>query len=103
MTPALRWAAMRAILMFLLIVRDKVTRQCLQTTTQTLYGLCDVLRFCNWLGAPASRYRAELKEHILLLLLVTHAKRQNIPRNFLALMTSHETLGTVFNACQQAL
>ena len=30
MTPALRWAAMRAILMF---VRDKVTRQCPQTTT----------------------------------------------------------------------
>ena len=27
MTPALRWAAMRAILMFSLIVRDKVTRQ----------------------------------------------------------------------------
>ena len=30
MTPALRWAAMRAILMF---VRDKITRQCPQTTT----------------------------------------------------------------------
>jgi len=29
--PALRWAAMRAILM--LIVRDKVTRPCPQTTT----------------------------------------------------------------------
>ena len=28
MTPALRWAAMRAILMFSLIVRDKVTRHC---------------------------------------------------------------------------
>ena len=35
MTPALRWAAMRAILMFhnIIIVRDKVTRQCPQTTT----------------------------------------------------------------------
>ena len=32
-TPALRLAAMRAILIFLLIVRDKVTKQCLQTTT----------------------------------------------------------------------
>ena len=32
MTSALRWAAMRAILMFI-IVRDKVTRQCPQTTT----------------------------------------------------------------------
>ena len=31
--PTLRWAAMRAILMFLLIVRDKVTRPCPQTTT----------------------------------------------------------------------
>ena len=70
----------------LLIVRDKVTRE------------------CNWLGAPASRYSADLKERILLLLLlVTLAKRQNIPRHFLALMTSHKTLGTVHNACQQAL
>ena len=33
MTPALRWAAMRAIFNVLLIVRDKVTRQCPQTTT----------------------------------------------------------------------
>ena len=33
MTPALRWAAMRAVLMFVLTVRDKVTRQCFQTTT----------------------------------------------------------------------
>ena len=32
MTPALRWAVMRAILMFHFIVRDKVTRQCPQTT-----------------------------------------------------------------------
>ena len=32
MTPALRWAAMRDILMFYLIVRDKVTSQCPQTT-----------------------------------------------------------------------
>ena len=33
MTPALRQAAMRAILIVSLIVRDKVTRQCPQTTT----------------------------------------------------------------------
>ena len=33
MTPALRWAAMRAILMFHLIAGDKVTRQRPQTTT----------------------------------------------------------------------
>ena len=35
MTSALRWAAMRAILMFhnCDCVRDKVTRQCPQTTT----------------------------------------------------------------------
>ena len=33
MIPALRWAAMRAILVFQLIVRDKVTRQCPQATT----------------------------------------------------------------------
>ena len=33
MIPALRWAAMRAILMFRLEVMDKVTRQCPQTTT----------------------------------------------------------------------
>ena len=33
MTSALRWAAMRAILMVHSIVRDKVTRQCPQTTT----------------------------------------------------------------------
>ena len=33
MTSALRWAAMRAILMFQQEVRDKVTRQCPQTTT----------------------------------------------------------------------
>ena len=33
MTSALRWAAMRAILMFLSEVMDKVTRQCPQTTT----------------------------------------------------------------------
>ena len=32
-TFALRWAAMRAILNVSLIVRDKVTRQCPQTTT----------------------------------------------------------------------
>ena len=33
LTPALRWAAMRDVLMFSLVVRDKVTRQCPQTTT----------------------------------------------------------------------
>ena len=33
MTSALRWAAMRAILISFIIVRDKVTRQCLQTQT----------------------------------------------------------------------
>ena len=33
MTPALRWAAMRAIFSVTLIVRDKVTRQCPHTTT----------------------------------------------------------------------
>ena len=33
MTPALRWAAMRAIFNVLLIVRDKATRQCPQTTS----------------------------------------------------------------------
>ena len=33
MTPALRWAVIRAILMFQQEVMDKVTRQCLQTTT----------------------------------------------------------------------
>ena len=33
MIPALRWAAMRAILMFQYDVMDKVTRQCPQTTT----------------------------------------------------------------------
>ena len=33
MIPALRWAAMRAILMFQMEVMDKVTRQCPQTTT----------------------------------------------------------------------
>ena len=35
MTSAFRWAAMRAILTFdyFFIVRDKVTRQCPQTTT----------------------------------------------------------------------
>ena len=32
MTPALKWAAMRAIYNVSLIVRDKVTRQCPQTT-----------------------------------------------------------------------
>ena len=33
MIPALRWAAMRAILMFQWEVMDKVTGQCPQTTT----------------------------------------------------------------------
>ena len=33
MTYALRWAAMRAILMFQQEVMDRVTRQCPQTTT----------------------------------------------------------------------
>ena len=33
MTSALRWATVRAILIFHNIVRDKVTRQCPQTTT----------------------------------------------------------------------
>ena len=33
MIPALRWAAMRAILMFQKEVMDEVTRQCPQTTT----------------------------------------------------------------------
>ena len=33
MIPALRWAVMRAILMFQLEVMDKVTRQCPQTRT----------------------------------------------------------------------
>ena len=37
MTPALRWAAMGAILMFD-IVKDKVTRQCPQTTTSEEKG-----------------------------------------------------------------
>ena len=39
MIPALRWAAMRAILMFLYKVMDKVTRQCPQTTTWMEAGL----------------------------------------------------------------
>ena len=39
MTAALRWAAMRAILMFhSVIVRGKVTRQCPQTTTSEEKG-----------------------------------------------------------------
>ena len=33
MTPTLRWAAMRAIFNVSITVRDKVTRQCPQTTT----------------------------------------------------------------------
>ena len=33
MIPALRWAAMTAILIFRLEVMDKVTRQCPRTTT----------------------------------------------------------------------
>ena len=33
MIPVLRWAAMRAFLMFQQEVMDKVTRQCPQTTT----------------------------------------------------------------------
>ena len=33
MTSALRWAAMRTILMFQLEAMDKVTGQCLQTAT----------------------------------------------------------------------
>ena len=33
MIPALRWAAMRAILVFSVEVMDKITRQCPQTTT----------------------------------------------------------------------
>ena len=33
MIPALRWVAMRAILMFQQEVMDKITRQCPQTTT----------------------------------------------------------------------
>ena len=32
MTPALRWAAMRAVFNVSLTVRDKVTRRCSQTT-----------------------------------------------------------------------
>ena len=37
MTPALRWAVIRAILMFLLIARDKVTRQCCGLTSERVY------------------------------------------------------------------
>ena len=48
MTPAFRWAAMRVILMFHLIVRDKVTRQCPQTTI-----------FLKRKGEP-KRYRTEV-------------------------------------------
>ena len=33
MTPALRWAAVRAIFLCFIIVRDKVTRQCPPQTT----------------------------------------------------------------------
>ena len=38
MTSALGWAAMRTILMFLSIVRDKVIRQSPQTTTFEVKG-----------------------------------------------------------------
>ena len=38
MTSALRWAAMRAILISFIIVRDKVTRQCPQITTFEVKG-----------------------------------------------------------------
>ena len=38
MTSALRWAEMRTILMFDIIVRDKVTRQSPQTTTFEVKG-----------------------------------------------------------------
>ena len=39
MTPALRWAAMRAILLNAsLIVRDEITRQCPQTTVLEVKG-----------------------------------------------------------------
>ena len=38
MIPALRWAAMRAILMFQYEVMDEVTRQCPQTTTSEEKG-----------------------------------------------------------------
>ena len=48
MIPALRWAAMRAILMFQWEVMDKVTRQCPQTTT-----------FFEEKGEP-KRYRTEI-------------------------------------------
>ena len=38
MTPALRWAAMRAILMFHNCYGQTVTRQCPQTTTSEVKG-----------------------------------------------------------------
>ena len=38
MTSALRWEAMKAILMFQQEVMDKLTRQCLQTTAPVVDG-----------------------------------------------------------------
>ena len=38
MTSALRWAAMKAILMFQQEVMDKLTRRCLQTTAPVVDG-----------------------------------------------------------------
>ena len=40
--PALRWAAMRAIFNVSLILRDKVTKQCSQTTTLKEKGRAEV-------------------------------------------------------------
>ena len=43
MIPALRWAAMRAILMFQQEVMDKITRQCPQTSTTGVVGTSALL------------------------------------------------------------
>ena len=55
MTPALRRTAMRAILMFHSIARDKVTRQCPQITTflkrtESRSGGIELRPFCLPLG-----------------------------------------------------
>ena len=48
MTSALRWAAMRAVLIVSLIVRDKVTRQPAGTVYQRISGLDKNIAFLDY-------------------------------------------------------
>ena len=67
MTPALRWAVTRANLMVSLIVRDKVTRQCPQTTVWEVKRESKQIRT----EVPLLTSLGQIGSHIIIIIIIT--------------------------------